>query len=157
MPDSEYDFEGANKKFEEVTKDDPGKPHFHHDGEEKAAEVEIEVPSSPGNFYDKKSSFFDDISCETKDRQKAAETWVRTRNLVWLILTDFTLYPAAGLTVGQTRTTSAKQTWRLLDKRVLTLEEGEDGAVVADVVREEATTTTTVAAVAKEVKDKGGG
>ncbi|KAG2211124.1 hypothetical protein INT46_004500 [Mucor plumbeus] len=64
IPNSEFDFEASNAKFDksEVVK---------KDGEEANDEEaeEIEIPQ-PDEFYDKTSSFFDNISCESKERNE---------------------------------------------------------------------------------------
>lgn len=64
IPNSEFDFEASNAKFDksEVIK---------KDGEEVNDEEaeEIEIPQ-PDEFYDKTSSFFDNISCESKERNE---------------------------------------------------------------------------------------
>lgn len=64
IPNSEFDFEASNAKFDksEVVK---------KDGEEVNDEEaeEIEIPQ-PDEFYDKTSSFFDNISCESKERNE---------------------------------------------------------------------------------------
>ncbi|KAI9340705.1 Scd6-like Sm domain-containing protein [Pilaira anomala] len=63
IPTSEFDFEAANAKFDksEIVKKD----HEEVDDEEE----EIEIPA-PDEFYDKTSSFFDNISCESKERNE---------------------------------------------------------------------------------------
>ncbi|KAL1923163.1 uncharacterized protein VTP21DRAFT_9539 [Calcarisporiella thermophila] len=54
VPNSDFDFESANAKFNK---------------EEMVRENESEVVLIPSeNFYDKKKSFFDNISCELKER-----------------------------------------------------------------------------------------
>ncbi|OBZ84136.1 Protein sum2, partial [Choanephora cucurbitarum] len=59
IPSSEFDFEASNAKFDksEIVKKDDGE-HEHK---------EIEIPK-PDEFYNKTSSFFDNISCESKER-----------------------------------------------------------------------------------------
>jgi protein LSM14 len=68
IPTSEFDFEASNAKFDksEIVKKD------HHEAETAEAEEqeeEIEIPQSD-EFYDKTSSFFDNISCESKERNE---------------------------------------------------------------------------------------
>ena len=74
IPNSEFDFEASNAKFDksEVVK---------KDGEEVNDEEaeEIEIPQ-PDEFYDKTSSFFDNISCESKERnEQRQQKWVVSR------------------------------------------------------------------------------
>ncbi|KAI7898966.1 Scd6-like Sm domain-containing protein [Cokeromyces recurvatus] len=61
IPNSEFDFEASNAKFDknEIVKKD----------NEDDEEAEIEIPPSD-EFYDKSSSFFDNISCESKERSE---------------------------------------------------------------------------------------
>ena len=70
IPDQDYDFESANAKFkktdvaQEAGKDE--KSFSANEGEQASSEDGEEL-ESPTTFYNK-SSFFDDISCESKDR-----------------------------------------------------------------------------------------
>ncbi|KAG2235167.1 Scd6-like Sm domain-containing protein [Thamnidium elegans] len=63
IPTSEFDFEASNAKFDksEIVKKD------HEEADD--TEEEIEIPA-PDEFYDKTSSFFDNISCESKERNE---------------------------------------------------------------------------------------
>ncbi|GAA5796778.1 Scd6-like Sm domain-containing protein [Helicostylum pulchrum] len=63
IPTSEFDFEASNAKFDksEIVKKD------HEEADD--TEDEIEIPA-PDEFYDKTSSFFDNISCESKERNE---------------------------------------------------------------------------------------
>ncbi len=77
MPNKEFDFESANAKFQKQkqTADDEATTNGN------AAVLEaIPPPSSesPGNFYDKKSGFFDNISSEIKERydRSTLKRWV---------------------------------------------------------------------------------
>ena len=67
IPDEDYDFESANAKFrkDDVAKQVDQSPTHTVDGGEDSA-------SESDGFYDKTSSFFDNISCEAKDRSEAA-------------------------------------------------------------------------------------
>jgi len=53
MPSEEFDFEGMNAKFE---------------SQKLSTEKEESPQPNTDAFYDKKSSFFDNISCESKDK-----------------------------------------------------------------------------------------
>ncbi|KAJ3056639.1 hypothetical protein HK097_005563 [Rhizophlyctis rosea] len=70
IPDQDYDFESANAKFnktdvaQEAGKDEKSPTAIEG---EQAPSDDGEDLESPTTFY-KKSSFFDDISCESKDR-----------------------------------------------------------------------------------------
>lgn len=71
VPKSDFDFEGSNAKFDkdhivkEVTH-----PHDDQYAEADNAEEEEEVViPPPDDFYDRSKSFFDNISCEAKERQ----------------------------------------------------------------------------------------
>ncbi|KAI7891578.1 Scd6-like Sm domain-containing protein [Mucor mucedo] len=63
IPTSEFDFEASNAKFDksEIVKKETEEVDFE--------EEELEIPS-PDEFYDKTSSFFDNISCESKERNE---------------------------------------------------------------------------------------
>ena len=56
IPASDYDFEEANAKFAAA------------DGGGAGVETVVAATGEVDGFYNKKSSFFDDISCEAKDR-----------------------------------------------------------------------------------------
>ncbi|OAD05042.1 hypothetical protein MUCCIDRAFT_161746 [Mucor lusitanicus CBS 277.49] len=65
IPKSDFDFESSNAKFDKNginTIDDIG----------QANEEEAIVIPEADHFYDKKKSFFDDISCESKEYQKGS-------------------------------------------------------------------------------------
>ncbi|CEP07481.1 hypothetical protein [Parasitella parasitica] len=64
IPNSEFDFEASNAKFD---KSEVVKKNGEESKDEKAEEIEI--PQSD-EFYDKTSSFFDNISCESKERNE---------------------------------------------------------------------------------------
>ncbi|KAJ3415996.1 hypothetical protein HDV05_003593 [Chytridiales sp. JEL 0842] len=63
IPDNDFDFESANAKF--------NKSEIVAEAIQPAVEVKVEVPTTDDDqktFYNKTSSFFDDISCDSKDR-----------------------------------------------------------------------------------------
>ncbi|KAJ3102293.1 hypothetical protein HDU97_000650 [Phlyctochytrium planicorne] len=76
VPDSDYDFESANAKFDRSELKFPAKPD-QANGEEEKVSPDNEEPTSPSNFYDKTSSFFDNISCEARDRAEGERRRVR--------------------------------------------------------------------------------
>jgi hypothetical protein len=57
IPDTDFDFEGSNAKFNR-SEMSGGPNDADYDSDDPARE----------NFYEKSSSFFDNISCEAKDR-----------------------------------------------------------------------------------------
>ncbi|ORX44400.1 hypothetical protein BCR36DRAFT_586253 [Piromyces finnis] len=72
LPDSDFDFESSNAKFKELSdkeanktdkKEEEGNVQDGEEQEESGAEEKTQE-----NFYNKSSSFFDNISCESKDR-----------------------------------------------------------------------------------------
>merc|ERR1719471_2785443 len=82
--DDDYDFEKANDQFKEIV-DKLSKTKIEGEegqeetvvGEEEAVEIEVvegeegEIPDGDDEiFYDKKKSFFDNISCEALEREK---------------------------------------------------------------------------------------
>jgi len=71
VPASDFDFETANAKFhkDELAKE-VGKTDEHQAEEEE--EEEVIIPQAE-EFYDRSKSFFDNISCETKERMNKAE------------------------------------------------------------------------------------
>ncbi|KAI9144709.1 Scd6-like Sm domain-containing protein [Paraphysoderma sedebokerense] len=84
LPASDFDFETANAKFnkDELVKEfsklgvtvseEPISP------EEKGEEEPVVIPPPVKRFYDKTSSFFDDISCDVKERtENAGQTFDR--------------------------------------------------------------------------------
>ncbi|KAI8973891.1 Scd6-like Sm domain-containing protein [Pilobolus umbonatus] len=75
IPNSEFDFEAANAKFDksEIVKKDIV------DTVNIAIKEEIEIPP-PDEFYDKSSSFFDNISCESKERSEHRQSNETRRN-----------------------------------------------------------------------------
>lgn len=80
MPNKEFDFEQANAKFQ--------KPTTTTDNASTSAQTNgglldsIPPPSSesPGNFYDKKSGFFDNISSEVKERYERSTPAAHAEN-----------------------------------------------------------------------------
>ncbi|KAL7309815.1 hypothetical protein PS15m_010654 [Mucor circinelloides] len=64
IPNSEFDFEASNAKFD---KSEVVKKEGEEVNDEEAEEIEI---PQPDEFYDKTSSFFDNISCESKERNE---------------------------------------------------------------------------------------
>nr|6F9S_B Chain B, Cytokinesis, Apoptosis, RNA-associated [Caenorhabditis elegans] len=60
--ESDFDFEKANEKFQEVLVDNLEKLNI-----EDKAEPEVEEKKDAA-FYDKKTSFFDNISCESLEK-----------------------------------------------------------------------------------------
>ncbi|KAI8339601.1 Scd6-like Sm domain-containing protein [Chlamydoabsidia padenii] len=82
IPQSDFDFESSNAKFSKNdllkelfnggTDDGKDEQYNHlqqqHQPEEEKEEVVIPPPNDQG-FYNKSKSFFDDISCESKERQ----------------------------------------------------------------------------------------
>ncbi|KAF9192664.1 hypothetical protein BGZ51_005053 [Haplosporangium sp. Z 767] len=72
VPASDFDFETANAKFhkDELAKE-VGKTDEHH--AEEVEEEEVVIPQAE-EFYDRSKSFFDNISCETKERMGKADS-----------------------------------------------------------------------------------
>jgi protein LSM14 len=76
--DRDYDFESANAKFnkENIAKEvaaqsGSGANGTTSEGEgPSAAQLSAALASNDSTFYDKGKSFFDNISCETKDRNQ---------------------------------------------------------------------------------------
>jgi len=74
IPDSDFDFETSNAKFKELSNKEADKNEKKEqteegnvqDGETQEESGAEEKPQE--NFYNKSSSFFDNISCESKDR-----------------------------------------------------------------------------------------
>lgn len=82
MPSKEFDFESANAKFQKHK--EAGATSAEADGSNAAPSGQanggglldaIPPPSSesPGNFYDKKTGFFDNISSEIKERYERSD------------------------------------------------------------------------------------
>ena len=74
--DRDYDFESANAKFnkEEVAKEVAAQSGGTANGTAEgptAAQLSAALASSDDGFYDKGKSFFDNISCENKDRTQS--------------------------------------------------------------------------------------
>ncbi|CAB4485040.1 hypothetical protein RhiirA5_376924 [Rhizophagus irregularis] len=76
VPQSDFDFESSNAKFnkEEIVKEVVKKIHPNDqkeeepvDGHEEEEEEDILIPPAE-SYYDRNKSFFDNISCETKER-----------------------------------------------------------------------------------------
>lgn len=74
IPDSDFDFESSNAKFKELSNkeaDKNEKKEQTEDGNVQDGDVQEESGTeekTQENFYNKSSSFFDNISCESKDR-----------------------------------------------------------------------------------------
>jgi len=74
LPDSDFDFESANAKFKELSNKEADKNEKKEQTEDGAAqdgenqEENGTEEKTQENFYNKSSSFFDNISCESKDR-----------------------------------------------------------------------------------------
>jgi len=74
LPDSDFDFESANAKFKELSNkevDKNDKKEQTEDRNSQDGDVQEEngtEEKTQENFYNKSSSFFDNISCESKDR-----------------------------------------------------------------------------------------
>jgi protein LSM14 len=73
IPNTDFDFESSNKKFnkEELAKEaEPFTEGTTGDADDEAnGDDEVVIPAAP-NAYDKKKSFFDNISSELKDRDE---------------------------------------------------------------------------------------
>ncbi|KAJ5032859.1 uncharacterized protein L3040_009450 [Drepanopeziza brunnea f. sp. 'multigermtubi'] len=69
VPESDFDFESANAKF---NKQDLIKEAIA--GSPVSSPTEPDTPAAPAGGYNKASSFFDDISSESKDRMEANGT-----------------------------------------------------------------------------------
>lgn len=83
IPDTEFDFESANAKFnksdlvkEVIASGSPvGTPTESNGaalelGENGKVEEDVVIPAAQATAYDKKSSFFDDISSELKEKEQ---------------------------------------------------------------------------------------
>jgi len=72
LPDSDFDFESSNAKFKELSNKEANKTEKkEEDGNVQDGEAQEESGAeekTQENFYNKSSSFFDNISCESKDR-----------------------------------------------------------------------------------------
>ncbi|KAI8082695.1 Scd6-like Sm domain-containing protein [Halteromyces radiatus] len=79
IPQSDFDFESSNAKFskndllKELIKggEDDDVHHITNDKHQQhqQEEEEVIIPPNDEEFYDKSKSFFDNISCESKERQ----------------------------------------------------------------------------------------
>ncbi|KUI67688.1 Protein sum2 [Cytospora mali] len=71
VPDSDYDFEGANAKFnkEDMVKERIAGSPLTETPQDIEGEVEKAVSGEPKEAYNKTKSFFDNISSEAKDRK----------------------------------------------------------------------------------------
>lgn len=69
VPASDFDFETSNAKFH---KDELAKEVGKTEEAEVEEEEEVIIPQAE-EFYDRSKSFFDNISCETKERMNKAE------------------------------------------------------------------------------------
>jgi protein LSM14 len=70
IPNTDFDFDASNKKFnkEELAKEADLTENTGNEADDEAnGDDDIVIPNAPG-VYDKKKSFFDDISTELKDR-----------------------------------------------------------------------------------------
>lgn len=73
VPSQDFDFESANAKFnkEQIL-------HSMYKREKDAAnndlKDEVIIPEEPIVYYDKNKSFFDDISCEAKERAEGKKS-----------------------------------------------------------------------------------
>ncbi|KXS21624.1 hypothetical protein M427DRAFT_275088 [Gonapodya prolifera JEL478] len=74
VPQVDYDFDSANRKFEEISKEIPGavaaSPVTSTADEVEEGELELDLDKAKAKGFYSKSGFFDDISCEAKDRQE---------------------------------------------------------------------------------------
>lgn len=81
VPDADFDFESANAKFnkedlvkEAIASGSPvGTPNENNGGAENGemnGHDDVVIPKASAENYDKKSSFFDNISSDLKDRAK---------------------------------------------------------------------------------------
>ncbi|OZJ01992.1 hypothetical protein BZG36_04692, partial [Bifiguratus adelaidae] len=74
IPEQEFDFETANAKFNKEELKDVVKhahdDHDHHEINEEDEDEEVLIPPAD-DFYDRKKSFFDNISCEAKERAES--------------------------------------------------------------------------------------
>ncbi|CDS12321.1 hypothetical protein LRAMOSA04516 [Lichtheimia ramosa] len=75
IPKSDFDFESSNAKFNknEIVKEVSGKDGNDQAEDQVEEQQEDEVVIPPPNdesFYDKQKSFFDNISCESKERSE---------------------------------------------------------------------------------------
>ncbi|KAF8952745.1 hypothetical protein CPC16_000247 [Podila verticillata] len=69
IPASDFDFETSNAKFH---KDELAKEVGKTDDHEEEEEEEVVIPQAE-EFYDRSKSFFDNISCETKERMNNSD------------------------------------------------------------------------------------
>ncbi|CAO3598976.1 unnamed protein product [Absidia cylindrospora] len=90
IPQSDFDFESSNAKFrkndllKELKKDgddddkrvDNNEKQPHH---QPQVEEEVIIPPNDEDFYNKSKSFFDNISCESKERQDQQDGGVDRR------------------------------------------------------------------------------
>ncbi|KAJ3070382.1 hypothetical protein HDU98_006606 [Podochytrium sp. JEL0797] len=68
VPSSDFDFESANAKFNK-SEVHTIRPEFEVDEADEVSRPALPTTVAPDDtFYDKKSSFFDNISCEARDR-----------------------------------------------------------------------------------------
>lgn len=95
VPSTDYDFEGANAKFNKqdlvkeviASADDDKKPvsspvtnSANGNAED---DEEVVIPPGGGGYYNRGSSFFDNISCENKERAEAKEGERPRGGAVW--------------------------------------------------------------------------
>ncbi|KAI9263341.1 Scd6-like Sm domain-containing protein [Phascolomyces articulosus] len=88
IPKSDFDFESSNAKFKkeellkEVTKK-TGEEEDHQSidshTEENEEDEEVIIPPSDESFYNKDKSFFDNISCESKERSEQDQNGIDRR------------------------------------------------------------------------------
>ncbi|KAI8801553.1 Scd6-like Sm domain-containing protein [Cladochytrium replicatum] len=86
VPDSDFDFETANAKFNkmDLAKEKDGDKDDHSREEEsnvspEKVQVNGDDDDELGLFYNKTKSFFDNISCETKERSESSGERVNRR------------------------------------------------------------------------------
>lgn len=94
VPTTDYDFESANAKFNKqdlvkeviASTDDEKKPipsPITNGTNENAEEDEVVIPPIGDGFYNRGKSFFDNISCENKERAEAKEGERPRGGAVW--------------------------------------------------------------------------
>lgn len=93
VPTTDYDFESANAKFNKqdlvkeviASTDDEKKPSPTTNGTNGNAEEddEVVIPPIGDGFYNRGKSFFDNISCENKERAEAKEGERPRGGAVW--------------------------------------------------------------------------
>ncbi|KAI9490727.1 Scd6-like Sm domain-containing protein [Zychaea mexicana] len=84
IPKSDFDFESSNAKFkkEELAKAVTKKTVEEEEQqsvEDQQEDEEVVIPPSDESFYDKDKSFFDNISCESKERSEQDQNGIDRR------------------------------------------------------------------------------